>query len=128
MKRSKPATSVGSKRATSARIASILADALKTAPIVETDLIERVDAAQVDVVGHAAAAQRPEFFEQVGRGDDGGTGVEGEAVLVVGVGAASRGIEAFEYGDAVAACAQAYGGGEAAEAGADDDGVRTWCS
>ena len=92
--------------------------------VVEADAVERVDRAEFDVVGEGAAAQRPEFFEEDRRGDDGGAGVEGEAVLAEDGGAAAGFGEALEDGDAVAAGAEPDGGGEPAEAAADDDGMR----
>ena len=97
---------------------------VEDAAVIKTDLVERVDAAQVDVVRQVLAAQRPEFLEQVRRGDDGGPGIEGETVLPVDVGAAAWRIELFQQGDAVAARAEPDGRGKAAEAGANHHGMR----
>ena len=93
--------------------------------VVEADAVEGRDRPQVDVVGKGLAAQRPQFFQQEGRGDDGRSAVEGEAVLPVYIGATAGRIEFLEHGDAVAAGAEADRRGEAAETGADDEGVRS---
>jgi hypothetical protein len=78
---------------------------------------------QADIVGEPAAAQRPQFLEHEGRGDDGRSGIEGEAVLAELRRPSSRFIKLLDHSDAVAARAEPDGSGKAAEAGSDDDGV-----
>ena len=102
----------------------VIGGAREGGAVVEADLVEGVDTAQVDVVAHRAAAQRPEFLEQIGRGDDGGAGIEGEAVLTVGVCTPARRIELLEDRHAPSPRTQPHRARQPPEAGADDDGVR----
>ena len=92
--------------------------------VVEADAIERRQRPQIDVVGHAPAAERPEFLEQERRGDDGRTGIEGEAVLAIDIGAPARRIELFQHRDAIAARPEADRRGKSAKARADHDRMR----
>ena len=91
----------------------------------EVDPVERIVGPQFDVVGHPLAAKRPEFLEHVRRRDDRRARVEREPVLVVRVGTTARRIEPIEHGDAIALRAEADTCGESADAGADDDDVRS---
>jgi hypothetical protein len=59
-------------------------------------------------------------------GDDRGPGVEGEASLAVDVGPATGLIAGLEQGGVVAGGLQADGGGQAAEAAADDGSSSSW--
>ena len=92
--------------------------------VVEADAVERRHRPQIDVVRKSAAAQRPQFLEQERRGDDGRSGVEGEAVLPVHAGAAARRVELLQHGDAITARAEPDRGGKSAKAGADHDRMR----
>ncbi len=100
--------------------------------IVEAQCVERRERAQIDVVGHLAAAQRPEFFQQEWRSDDGGAGVEREAVLAEDVCPAAGGVEFLQYGYLVTAGAEADRRRQTAEPASDDDrvgpGLRNWVS
>ncbi len=89
--------------------------------VVEANLVKGIDGAQVHIVCHAAAAERPQFFEQKGRCDNRGSGVEGEAILSMDGGSAPRSVELFENRDLVAPRAQSNGRGEAAESAPDHD-------
>jgi hypothetical protein len=90
---------------------------------VEADAVERGHRTQGDVVSQLTLAQGPEFFQQERRRDDGGTGIEGEAVLAVDPGPATGAVQFLQHRDPVATCAQSNGGGEPAEAAADDHGM-----
>ena len=93
--------------------------------VVEADAVEGVHRPQLHVVRHAAAAQRPQLLEQIGRGDDGGAGIEGEAILPEDIGAAAGGVELLHDRHPPAARAEPHRGGETAEAGADHNGMGT---
>ena len=97
---------------------------IEPAAIVEADPIERIHQAQVDIIGHALAAQRPEFFKQEGRGNDGGTGIEDEAVAAVHVGTATGRVQFLEHRDLITARGETDGRRQAAEATADDQSDR----
>ena len=87
----------------------------------ELDVVEGVDGDDFDVVLDVAPGSGKELVEHEGGGDDGGSGVEGEAVLFVDVGASAEFVAGFEEFDLVAAGLQADGGAETAKAAADDD-------
>ena len=93
-------------------------------PVVEPDAIERRNGHQRDIVGQALAAQGPQLLEEEGRGDDGGPCVEREAIDLVYPRPAARLGKFLEHRDAIAAGAEPYSGGQAAEAAADDQRVR----
>ena len=93
--------------------------------VVKTNAIEGIHRPQVDVIRHLPTAQAPKLLEQEGRRDDGGTRVEGEAVLPVHVGATAGRVEFFKNCDSITARAHANRGGEPAESAADHDRVRT---
>ena len=76
------------------------------------------------MVGHALAGQREQLFEAARGGDDGGAGVEGEALVLVDVGAAAGLVALFEERGRDAGRLQADGQRQAAEAAADDGGAR----
>jgi hypothetical protein len=97
------------------------------AAIVETDRVEGIERDQRDIVGELAAAQRPQFLEDEGRGDDGRSGIEGETVLAELRRPAAGLFKLFENGDTVSARAEPDGGGKAAETGSDHDGVGPAC-
>ncbi len=77
--------------------------------------------AKVDIARHGLATEGPEFFEQEGRRDDGGAGIEGEAVLLEDAGAATRGAQALEHRDPVPLHRQTNGSGEPTESAANDN-------
>jgi len=86
------------------------------------DLVERVERTQVDIGVEVAPARGPELAEDLGDGDDRRPEVEPVTAGVNrGASAAGR-VEPVEDRDGVALGAEAHGGGETAEAGADDDG------
>ena len=93
----------------------------EAATVVELDVVEGVDGDDFDVVFDVATGSGEEFIEHEGGGDDGGAGVEGEAILLVDVGATAELIAGFEELDLVAAGLEADGDAEAAETAADDD-------
>src|SRR5262249_43075079 len=103
------------------RVAAVIEDA----PVVKADAIEGVDGDEGDVVLEAAAGEREQLLEQEGGGDDGGAAVEGEAGIVIDVGAAAGLIALVDERDGEAARLQADGSGEPAEAGTDDDYLGT---
>ena len=70
------------------------------------------------------AGEREELVDEKRRGDDGRAGIVGEALVLEDVGAAAGLVAHLEDGRVVAARLQADGGGQPAEAGADDDGGR----
>ena len=88
--------------------------------IVEAQAKERLHGAQIDIVGKAPAAQRPQLFEEEGGGDNGRTGIEGEPVLAEHVGAPARGVEFFDNGNPIPLHRQANRGGQTAQSTADD--------
>ena len=98
-----------------------IAAVVEVGTVVETDAVERVERLQRHVLAHAPAAQGPQLFEHEGRGDDGGAGVEGVAVLAVHARPAAEGVELLQHRDAPALARQPHGRGEAAEAAADWD-------
>ena len=100
----------------------IIAAVIERAAVVEADRVKGVDLAEVDVVGHVAAAEFPEFLEQERCRHDRRSGVERETVLFVHVGAAARRVEFLAHGNLVAARSQPDGGRKSAEAGANYDG------
>ena len=79
-----------------------IAGVVKYHAIVKTDTVIRRHGPQVNIVGKAAVAQRPQFFQQKWRRYDGGASIESEAVLLVNVGSAARRIELFQYSRPVA--------------------------
>jgi len=86
------------------------------------DSIERFAGNDVDVVGSFFARESEQFIEEERGGEDGGAGVVGESLVTKNGGAATRLFQGLEQGDVVAAGLEADGGGESAEAGADDEG------
>ena len=89
----------------------------------ESQRVERVKRAQVNVVGQLSTAKGPEFLENERRGDNCRPGVEDKPVVLEHVGAAARLIELFQKRDAIAARAQTRRGSQAAEPGADNHGM-----
>ena len=89
----------------------------------EAQPVEGRQGHQLDVVREAPAAERPKLLEQEGRGDDGGAGVEGEAVLPVDARPPARRMEPLQHRHPVAARAEPHRRGEAAEAAADHHGM-----
>ena len=100
----------------------VVAAVVEVRAVVELDAIKRIQRAQLDIVGHLAAAQRPQLFEHERHGDDGRPGVERVAVLSMNIGAAAGSIELFQHRDLIAPNTQSDGGSQAAEAAADHQG------
>src|SRR5262249_10455530 len=98
-----------------------VAGVVEDAAVVEADAVERVDGDERDVLFELLAGEREQLFEQEGRGDDRRAAVEGEAGVAVDVAAAAGLVALVDERDGEAAGLQADGGGESAEAGADDD-------
>ncbi len=88
--------------------------------VVEADRIEGIERAQLHIVGELASRERPQFLEKERRGDDGGAGIEGEAILPEHTGAPAGLLELFEHRDAIALGAKPDGGGQPAQTAADD--------
>ncbi len=80
----------------------MVAGRVEMAAVEEAQAIERVHRHQLHVVGQVAAAGLPELLEDEGRGDDGGAGVEAEAILMDLAGAAADPFQPFQHGDAPA--------------------------
>jgi hypothetical protein len=91
--------------------------------VVEPNPVERVHGLERHVVAHLLTTQRPQFLQQVRGGDDGGAGIEGEAVLLPYVGAAANFVQLLQDRHAVALGTQAHGRGQATKAAADHDGM-----
>jgi hypothetical protein len=79
------------------------------------------DREEFDVVGAIFTEEGEEFVEEEGGGQDGGAGVIEKSVAAEDAGASAVVGLAFEQGDFFAEGAEAEGGGESAEAGADDE-------
>ena len=92
--------------------------------VVKTDPVEGRHRDELHVIRELLPAELPELLEEEGRGDDGGPGVEREALLAEDARPAARLVVPLEDGDVVAPGAEPDGGGEPAEATADDDRVR----
>jgi hypothetical protein len=90
----------------------------------ELNPVERIHRQELDVLLEPLAEQREQLVEQVRRRDDGGTGVEGEAVLPEDARSAARLVECFAERHAISQRSQPESGGDAAESRTDDDGVR----
>ena len=102
---------------------------MKDRAIFEPDVIKRIEQHELDVVFGLLAGQREELIDEPGRSDDRRTRVEREAVLFEHVPAAAGLVELLDNRDLVALCLQANGGGESAEAAADDNDAherRSW--
>ena len=78
------------------------------------------DGVELDVVGHLLTGAVEEVFEELRQGEDGGAEVEGVAVEFFNVEFASDAFVFLEDLDFVSGGAKRDGGGESAEAGADD--------
>ena len=78
------------------------------------------DGVELDVVGHFLTGALEEVFEELRQGEDGGAEVEGVAVEFLDVEFASDAFVFLEDLDFVSGGAKRDGGGESAEAGADD--------
>ena len=107
----------------------LLLHVLLVAVVVEGDAVGPGQAVEgshrqhLDVVGHPPAGHREELLEALGRGDDGGAGVERVALVPVDVGAAPGEVALLEENGADAAGLEPDGGGEPAEAAPDDGGA-----
>ena len=90
-------------------------------PVGEAGAVARVDLDQLQPVGQRLADAVQRVLDQLGHGQHGGAGVELEAVQVEATGAAARNGFPLQHGDRAAGSGESQGGGQAAEAGADDD-------
>jgi len=88
------------------------------------DTVEGVAGNQLKVVLTAASGRVPDFVEDPGRGDHRGTGIEGETVDFVDIGAAAQLVALFEQLDLVTAGCQPRGGAQTAKPGTDYDNSR----
>ena len=93
-------------------------------PVGPADLVERVQRAQVHVRVEVAPAGGPEVPQRLRHRDDGGPEVEPMPLAVERRAPPAGRVEPVQHGDGVAHRAQPHGGGEAADAGADHDGLR----
>ena len=93
--------------------------------VMEADVVEGIERLQRHVIGERGTGERPQLLEDEGGGDDGGAGIEGEAVLAEHRGAAARLLQLLEHADAVAPRAQPDRRGEPAQAAADHGGMGT---
>ena len=93
--------------------------------IVEADPVERIEPAQIDIVGKPAPAKLPELFEQEGRGYDRWSGVERVAVLAEHPRAATGRIECLQNRDLIPAGAQPHGRRQSPETASDHDRMRS---
>ena len=75
---------------------------LKYRSIIKANLVKRIDAAQLHVVGQGLTAQLPQFFKDKGCGDDGWARIESETVLAVHIAPPTRAIELLIDADAIA--------------------------
>ncbi len=82
--------------------------------------IKRIHGQQLDVITDLPTGQREQRLEAVRRSDDGGPGVESEALVPVDVGAAARKIPLLDQQRRNARRLQANGQGQPPEAAADD--------
>ena len=64
--------------------------------VIKADQIEGVHRAQINILRKLAAGERPEFFQQIGRGDDGGAGVKSETILTKDISAPAWRIKLFK--------------------------------
>lgn len=100
-----------------------IAAVVEDSAVVETDAIEGIHQTQIDVVFEAPATEIPQLFQKEGRGDDGRTGVEREAIAPMDIGPSAGGVELFEYRHPEAARGQTNRRRQTAETTADDDRV-----
>ena len=100
-----------------------VSDVVEAGAVVELDAVEGIYRDELEVVFTLAPDEFEEFVEQVGGGDDGGAGVEGEAVALEDRGATARLFVGLEDGDVPAAGAETDGRSEPSEAGTNDDGA-----
>jgi len=80
---------VGWKRALDLRRKTVTAIVIETRPVLPQQAIERPHRQELDVILAASATELEQLLERVRRGDDGRSGVEDEARLLVHVGAAT---------------------------------------
>jgi len=90
--------------------------------VVPSDSVEGFARDDLDVVGGFFSCEGEEFIEEEGSGEDGGAGVVGESFVAEDGGTPAGLFEGFKESDVVAAGLEADGGGETAEARADDEG------
>ena len=75
----------------------LVVDVVETVAIFPAQPIEGADREQLDVIGHALAGAGEEFFQRRRIGDDRRPGIEGEALVVIDVGAAARLVALFQH-------------------------------
>ena len=96
---------------------------IEVGTVIKADTVEGRHQTQVHMVFHLLAAQREQLFNQIGPGDDGGAGIESEAVLCVYIGASTCHVQLFKNLNLVAFDAQANRRSQSTKAAADDDGA-----
>ncbi len=103
----------------------LVAAPIEMRAIREGDAIERIERLQRDMVRQPLAAERPKLLQQIRRGDERGAAIEGETILLQHGGATPGGVEPVHHCHAIAPRAQADRGGQATDARADHDRMRS---
>ncbi len=81
--------------------------------------VKGIDGRQRHIIGQPVPGQRPQFLQRIGRGDDGGSGIEGETVALPIISAPARLVAAFDDRRRHARALQPDGERQPAEPGAD---------
>ena len=97
----------------------LIVDVIEAVTVLPAQPVEGADRQQFDVVGHALAGAAEEFFQRRRISDHRRPGVEGEALVVIDVGAATRLVALLQQGGLDAGTLQTDGQRQPAEAGAD---------
>ena len=118
-----PAKIIGGDAGDFAAQGGLVVRVIEIRPVGPVEPVEGRDRHQLDVLGHLLPGQRPQFAQAIGIGDDGGAGIEREALALPHVGAAAHFFAGFDQGRGDACALQADGEGEAAETGADNAGL-----
>ena len=92
--------------------------------VIEADQIEGVHGAQINILRKLAPSERPEFFQQIGRGDDGGAGVKSETILTKNISAPAWRIKLFEDCHTPTTRTKPNGRGKPTKAGANHNRMR----
>jgi len=94
----------------------LVASVFEGLAVVPSDSVEGFAGDDLDVIGGFFSCEGEEFVEEKGSGEDGGAGIVSESFVAEDGGATARLFESFEESDIIAACLEANGGGESAEA------------
>ena len=92
--------------------------------VIEPDQIKGVQRAQLNILRKLAPGERPEFFQQIGRCDDGGAGVKSETILVKDISAPTWRIELFQDCHTPTTRTKPNGRRQATKAGANHNRMR----